>query len=136
MITYTPIEIIAWILIIVTAVKLLTISINSDSWYRFTSKIYRNKRYSRLFSLTFAFIILYYLLQELTIVQILAVTLFVSMLLLYGFLSIGDELLKLSSRLYKKYGNNVLRKYWLYTLIWIVLMVYGAMELLNIKIPF
>jgi hypothetical protein len=86
--------------------------------------------------LTFAFIILYYLLQELTIVQILAVTLFVSMLLLYGFLSIGDELLKLSSRLYKKYGNNVLRKYWLYTLIWIVLMVYGAMELLNIKIPF
>ena len=51
---YTPIEIIAWILIIITAVKLLTISINPDSWRRFTKSIYENPRYSRLFSLAFA----------------------------------------------------------------------------------
>jgi len=133
---YTPIEIIAWILIIITAVKLLTISTNPDSWRRFTKTIYGNPRYSRLFSLTFAFIILYYLLQELTIVQILATSLFVTMLILYGFLSMGSELLKISDKLYKKYGNKILRKYWLYTLIWVVLLIYGAMELLNIKIPF
>ena len=133
---YTPIEIIAWILIIITVVKLLTISTNHDSWRRFTKTIYGNPRYSRLFSLTFAFIILYYLLQELTIVQILATSLFVTMLILYGFLSMGSELLKISDKLYKKYGNKILRKYWLYTLIWVVLLIYGAMELLNIKIPF
>jgi magnesium-transporting ATPase (P-type) len=72
--------------------------------------------------------VLYYLnAAGITIVQILAVAVFVSLLLVIGLASEVDDLLKKYQARIKR--GTLWRDFWFYTLIWIVLLVWGAKEL-------
>ena len=124
----TPIGIIALILIIISAIKIIVILVNPKSWADTVKKIWANPMVTSIISLILAAIVLYYLVwvEGLTIVQILAVTAFIVLLMAVGIGMYAKEVISMSTRLLKK---GVLKKAWLYTLIWIVLLIWGAKEL-------
>ena len=123
----TPIEIIALILIIVSAIKIIVILINPTSWMGFAKKIWSNVALMMIVALILAGVVLYYLLQELTIVQILATATFVSLLIVIGLAKHVKPLISTYEKTIK--GKGMIKEYWLYMLIWIVLLAWGAKEL-------
>jgi len=62
----------------------------------------------------------------LTIVQILAVTAFVGLLMAVGIGIYANEVISMATKMLKK---GILKKAWLYTLLWVALIVWGAYEL-------
>lgn len=123
----TPIGIIALILILVSAIKIVVILVNPKSWADVVKKIWANPMVMSIVSLILAAIVLYYLIQSgLTIVQILAVTAFVGLLMAVGIGIYANEVISMATKMLKK---GLMKKAWLYTLIWIILLIWGAYEL-------
>ena len=124
----TSLEIIALILIVISTIKILVLLVNAKKWINFSKWVYGGGTLSMIVLLALAAFIFYYLIQELTIVQILAVTLFVSLFIGVGFVSYSKELLEWYEKKIKTkslWGNGV----WFYTLLWIVLLVWGLVEI-------
>ncbi len=124
----TPIEIIALILIIVSAIKIVVILVNPKSWADIVKKLWANPIITSIISFILAAIVLYYLvwIEGITIVQILAVTAFVALLMAVGIGIYAKEVISMSTKMLKK---GILKKAWLYTIIWILLLIWGAKEL-------
>ena len=70
---------------------------------------------------------LYYLLQEITIVQIFAVMLFIALMAAMGISAYAREFVPLAKKLLK--DRNILRKAWLLIVIWIILLIWAFKEL-------
>jgi len=62
-----------------------------------------------------------------TVVEILAVTAFVALLMMIALADEVGHLIKKYQAMIKK--DNLWKNYWLYTLAWIVLMLWGLKEL-------
>ena len=123
----TPVEIMALILIAVSAVKIIVILIKPSAWMNgVVKKVWAKPMLAMVISLILAGIALYYLLQELTIVQILAATLFVALLMAVGIGIYSKEMLSAAGKLMKQ---GIVKKSWLYIIIWIILLGWGAKEL-------
>lgn len=125
----SAIENIAWIVIIGAAIKMLVLLINPSAWMNFASKFYKSKSLAKIVSLILAGVIFYYLyISGITVVQILAVTAFIGMLLVLCLADEFDYLIKKYQAVIKK--GKLWKEYWLYTLIWIILLIWGVKELL------
>jgi len=125
---FTPVETIALIIIVITAIKILVLLVKPMAWMNFAKKIYlTNPTLTQIISLVLAAVVLYYLLQEITIIQILAVMAFISLLLVMGLAPIMGNLIKKYEGIIKR--GNIWKDSWLYTLIWIALMAWGVKEL-------
>ncbi len=127
---FTPLENIALILIVVSVIKILVILINPGSWFNFAKKVWSNSGITRMIALILAIIVFYYLMQELTIVQILAVTAFVALTIAVGLGDRINELLKHYEKLMK--NRKMLKDHWMYLVIWLALMIWGIKELFNL----
>jgi|TARA_B100000315_G_C14577583_1_gene588697 uncharacterized YccA/Bax inhibitor family protein len=125
---YTSVEIIALIVIIASAIKMLMLLVNPKGWMNFAKKIYAKPELVSIVALILAAIVLYYLVGAgITIIQILAITAFVALLVLIGIAKDVPALMKKYEGMVKK--GNLWKEYWLYALIWIVLLIWGAKEL-------
>jgi len=124
----TPIEIIAFVLIAMAFVKMIVLLIKPKAWMNLVKGVYVNKFLIQLVSFLFAAIVLYYLTLELTIVQILAVMAFTALLVVFGLASEMEFFVKKYEAQIKK--GKLWKDYWFYALIWLVLLVWGAYELL------
>jgi len=123
----TPIEIIALIIIIISAIKIIVILANPKAWADLVKKVWVNPMVMSIVSLILAAIVLYYLIQSgLTIVQILAVTAFVGLLMAVGIGIYANEVISMATKMLKK---GLMKRAWLYTLLWVALIVWGAYEL-------
>ena len=125
----SSVEILAGILIVLAVVKLLVIFVNARAWIMFVKRFYSNPNITSLVALTLAGFVLYLLLQSgLTIVQILAVCLFVMLLIVVG-------IAPYSSQLFQWFETQdlrlILKEQWLYIMIWLLLLGWGAYELFN-----
>ena len=124
----TPIEIIALVFIVLAAVKMLVLLIKPMAWMNGAMKTFSNKIFTQFVGLVIAGIVFYYLRQAgFTIVEILAVSSFMTGMLLIAFAGHIDDFKVKYIKLIKR--GNLWREYWLYTLIWIILMVWGVKEL-------
>ncbi len=120
----TAIETIAFIFIIVGLVKLITLTINPGAWISLAKKIWRKSQYLSVIYLIVAAIIFYYLIQELTILQILATAAFVSLLFGLQFSRYSKETLAFIERVVRNKGNYW-KNNWFYALIWLTLLIWG-----------
>jgi len=126
---FTTIEIIALIFIIISLTKIIYITLNPTSWNkRIVKKIWKNPHATSFISLILALIILFYLIKELTIIQILATSAFVSMLILYAFSIFSKELMNLTNKFYK--GRTILKRASIYIILWLILLLWGLKEIL------
>ena len=123
---FTPIEIIALLFIILGLIKLIVISINKKSWLPVPLKIYSNRKTSSIIFVILAAIIFYFLIQELSIVQIVAVMAFSSLLIGLAFLTKSKEFLSLTK---KAYNSKLSPAVIVYTLFWLALMLWALYEI-------
>ena len=126
---FSVIEILASILIILASIKLLVIAVNVRAWVSFAKRFYAHSHLTSLISVALAGLVLYLLLQSgLTIVQILAVNLFVVLLIVAG-------VAPYSSRIIAWFETedlmHVIKRQWLHIVIWLLLLGWGVYEILK-----
>ena len=120
---FTAIEILALILIIIVAIKVIIILINPNLWYRFVEKLYVIPQLISIVGLILSVLVLYFIINAgISIVEILAVCLFVALLMLTGLANYADDIIG-----WAKEQDVVLmvKKLWIYTLVWVLLIAWG-----------
>ena len=128
---FTPIENIALVLIVLATIKMLVLVIKPQAWMNFVRWLYQKPPVTKFVAAILAGVILYYLINsDMTIVQILAVSLFMAMLFVVGL----AEDIKPFIRKYEAQikAGKMWQKHWFYTLLWIALLVWGALVLFNV----
>lgn len=123
----TPIEIIALVLIILSAVKIALIP---KIWMKVVKFLYSKPKILFVVELALAGVVLYYLLQAgLTIIHILSAVAFGALLTGLTFAWFGKETRSWAQSILKK---GLWKKAWLPILIWVALIVWGALTLLEV----
>ena len=127
--TGTSVEILALIFLVAAAIKILVILISPKSWSDLVvKKVWKNSNLMMIVSLILAAAVLYLLLGAgITITEIFAVMLFLSLLAAVGVAIYAREVVSVAQRLLK--DRNIVKKSWLYLLIWIILILWGLKEL-------
>ena len=123
----TPLEIIAALFALIGLIKIIVILINKKSWLPVTKSVYGSSRTSSFIFFILALIIFYFLIQELTIVQIIAVAAFVALLMGIAFLQVSKDILALANKvLNKKFTGWQLfvMIVWLILLIWTIYSIF------------
>jgi len=116
-------EILALLLIAFSVVKLAVMSVSPRSWLMFARRIYARPKVTSVAAFLLAAIVLYFLVKSgITIIHILAVSLFIVLLMVTGMASYGDRLVDWALQLDVK---ELWKEFWLYTLIWIALLIWG-----------
>ncbi len=131
---FTSVEIIALVLIAIVAVKMLVLIVKPMSWMKFTKVIYKKPNVVKFIGAILAGLILYFLVSpqygNMSIVQILAVSLFMAMMFMIGLSEdIGPFIKKYEAQIK---AGKMWQKHWFYTLIWIALLVWGSLVLFNV----
>jgi uncharacterized protein YybS (DUF2232 family) len=123
----TSIEWIVTIFAVLGIIKIIVILINPGKWLDATKEIYKNPGVASVVSLVLAAIVFYFLLQELTIVQIVAATAFVALLVAFIFLQYSKDLLSLAKKMLDRKISAGWQ--WLYIIIWAVLLLWALYEI-------
>jgi hypothetical protein len=121
-------EVFAAVLILLAVVKLAVLTVNAPAWLTAVRALYARPMLTAAVSYVLAGLVLYGLIESgLTIVQILAVSVFVVLLIVPGFAPYMSEVLR---GLEGKTLRQMLREQWLYSLVWMILLGWGACALL------
>ncbi len=121
-------EILALILIVVSVLKLIIFLVNPNYWYSFIGGVYSKPAVASFIAFILAMTVLYFLLiSGVTIIEILAVCLFIALVITIGLAKYADKLI-----VWVKEQDIVfvLKEVWLYTLVWLLLLAWGAGEML------
>jgi len=121
----TPIEIMAFILAIVTLLKLCLIIFDLKSFKKLKNwwikLLKKNTMLVTIIILILIAIVGNYLLEIFTIIEIAAVMLLTFLLMALAFLPVIGSMEKVSDEILKK---DFLKKYWLQTIIWLALAIW------------
>ena len=123
----TPLEIIAVIMVVLIAIKFLVLAVKPRAWMKVCDAIYGNPKATTWVGLILGAVILYYLLQELTIVQIFATLAFLSALMMIGIANFSKDLNEFAKKILAR--KNIMKKTWLAWVIWLVLMAWALKEI-------
>lgn len=102
----TPIETIAVIFAVLILIKLSVVLRDPMRWFKLVEPMYRKKNISMVVYLVLAAWVGSYILAELSIVQVAAVTLFISLLMGLSFLSHGDDVMAFAKKIMKRHKFN------------------------------
>ena len=123
------VEVMAALVILGAAIKLLVVIIKPRAWLKFAKKAWKNPKMLNCIYLVASLVVLYFLVQSgITITQILAVSLFIGLLVGMSMTSYAGEIFKVFEKAIKK--RTLLKDDVFYIVVWIVLLVWGAIELL------
>jgi hypothetical protein len=129
--TLTPIDIIALVFIVFSAAKIGTLLLKPKAWYGGPAgKAWTNPAIAYPMILVLGGVALWFLLQELTITQVLAAGTF-------GFLVYMLDITPYSGKLFGmvqkdiESGTNILKKNLLGTLVWVGLMIWALWEIFS-----
>jgi len=117
-----PLEIISLILVAIVAIKFVFFAINPKGWMKIPEGMFKQPIVTIIIGLALGALVLYYLLQELTIVQIFASTSFFMAVTLVSFAAFPKIFTEMSKKVLKQ--KNIMRRAWLPFLIWIVLSIW------------
>lgn len=113
----TAIEIMALIVAVFILGKMITVFINQNAWFdNLTTRFWSNSILVTVTSLIISVVTLYYLLGELTIVQIGAAFLFFGAFTVFGLAQFSKEMLKFEEIMFK--DKDMLKKGWLPSIAW------------------
>lgn len=120
--TYT-LELLAGLLIAFAVFKMVVISIAPHAWLTWVRRMYCHPQRTSAIAFVLAMIVLYFLVASgVSIVEILAVGLFIVLLMVIGLAQYAEPLLAWMMR---QDMRAILKAQWLYALIWLVLLIWG-----------
>ncbi len=123
------IEILAAILIIIAIVKVVVMILNPQAWLNLIERVYTIPSVISVIGFLLSVLVLYFIINSgITIVEILAVCLFIALLMITGLANYADEVI-----VWIRGQNivNVVKQIWLYSAMWLFLIVWGAYTLLS-----
>jgi hypothetical protein len=121
--TFGTLEILATILIVFSVIKLVVILISPRAWLDFARKFYIKPEATSAVAFILAAIVLYFLVSSgVTIVQILATTLFIVLIITIGMAKYGQNIINWADN---QDFKNILKDQWFYVLIWFFLLGWG-----------
>lgn len=124
--TFTPLEWVVLIFAVVAVLKAIFVLGNRGVWSKFLDSLYTNHVIFSWVFLILAAVIFYYLIQEVTFVQLIAASAFTACLIAIAFLQYAHE----AKTFVKKMILSPLRgMIWFYILIWLVLIVLALWEI-------
>ena len=123
----SSVDVIAAVVAIVAIVKIIVVIINRKAWCdKVVEPIYNNSSLSSSIFLILGIVAFYYLLQEISIVQIFAVIGLSACLIAVGLLQYSNEFIFMLKKVCKrKFG----RWLWFYIVVWVVLSVWVLYEI-------
>ena len=121
----------ALIILVVAAIKMIVILVSPKAWLNIVvKKVWAKPILTMIITLILAGVSLYYLIGAgITIAEIFAVMLFMSLLAAVGVAVYAKEMLGSANKLLA--NRNILKKSWLYIIIWIALIVWGFYALFS-----
>jgi len=125
--TFGAVGNIVFIFSVLVLVKLLFVLFKPKGWMDVSKQLYNSPAILALIELILAAIVFYYLLMELTIVQIMAGVVLGALLTGLSFASYGKEALAFGTKIMK--DKNMWKKAWLPAVIWLVLAVWALYAL-------
>lgn len=125
--SFGTLEILALILIAIAAIKLIILIINPDIWYIFIEKLYSKPQFISIIALLLAALVLYLIINSgVTIVEILAICLFIALLMMVGIAQYAGEIV---NWVREKDHIFIMKELWLYTIVWLLLLIWGVQKL-------
>ena len=118
----SSIEVMALILAVIGIIKVVVILVNPSAWRGVIRTVYGSRGMLTIVSLVFGAVTLYYLLKELTIVQIFASMLFLMFVMLLAVSAYSKQLLAFYDTLLK--DRAVIAKAWVAIIVWAILTVW------------
>lgn len=123
----TAIEIIALVIVAVSIVKLIVLAINPRAWFNTAGKIVGSGWSSRIVLLILLAVVLKYLLEYLSIVEIYAASAFT---IIFFWLSMAPYKEKLFEAVTGEMNmGNIWKRGWLIIVIWLALTLWVAKEI-------
>lgn len=122
------IELMATIISVIILVKLLIILVNPKAWMNFADGLMKNTGVLYFVAIIISAVSGYYLLQVLTIVQLMASMLFFVGLFMLSLIPFYEPLFKEARKMLKD-GSTIWKLFWLPILIWGALSVYTLLVL-------
>ena len=123
----SSIEIMALVFAVLIVIKILVVSFSPKSWFNTVKKIYKMPMFLVIVEAILAGIVFYYLLMELTIVQIASAVLLGALLTGLSFAAYAKETLEWGNKILK--SKTLWDKAWLPLLIWLVFALWVLKEL-------
>lgn len=125
--SFGTLEVLALALIAIAAIKLIIFIINPELWYSFVDKLYSKPQVTSIVALLLAAFVLYLIIQSgVTIVEILAVCLFVALMMVVGIAQYANEIIDWAR---EKDSVFIFKELWLYTMVWLLLLAWGVQKL-------
>lgn len=112
---------IASVVAILIIIKILVMATGKNRWQGVTSAVYGNQRITGFVFAILAIIVFYYLTLEMTIVQIMAASAFMALIMGLGFISFGKDFMTFVNKMYKKKIPGLI---WIISLVWVILSVW------------
>lgn len=126
---FGAIEIAALVLVVLGLIKLLILTFNAKTWMKVVKAVYSNPVLTFIVELVLAVLLFYYLLQQFTIVQIMAVIALGALLTGMSLAVYGKETMAWATKILRT--KSLLKKAWLPILIWLGLTIWTLIELFN-----
>ena len=122
-----PLEILALILIVLALIKIAFLLVNPQSWYKIVQLMYKKPFAVSVISAALSGIVLVILIKEgVTIVEILAVSLFISLLMVAGLANYADQIVGWAK---EQDVLFIFKRLWVYSIVWLLLIAWGIGEL-------
>lgn len=125
--TFNAIEIAALVIVVLSLIKVIIVVFNARAWAKVVKFLYGNATMTFIVELILAAVLFYYLIQQLTIVQIMAVIALGALLTGMTFAVYGKETVAWASKLLNT--RTLLKRAWLPILIWLALVIWALVEL-------
>jgi len=124
----TPIQIIALIFCVVAAIKILVFAFSPKAWMKLAKGMWKNPMLGIIYFILLV-IVFYFLIKEISVTQILAVAVFLALLMGLQLSRYSKDAMDFAQKFVKN-KKDLWKKNWIYVLIWVVLIVWGLIEIL------
>jgi len=124
---YGAVEIAALIIVIISAIKLLIVVFNPKTWLKVIKFLYSSPVILFIVELVLAAVLFYYLIQDFTIVQIMAIIALGALLTGMSFAVYAKETIAWAGKFLN--SKTLLTRAWLPILIWLALIIWAVIEL-------
>lgn len=124
----SAVETIALIVVIIGLLKILSLIFIHRSFAKFSTRIVKSQFFGVSY-LLLAILVFYFLMKEISVVEILAVMVFTGLLMRAQFSRYPEEASNLVQRVMKD-KKEFWKRNWIYIFIWVVLLILGLIELI------
>ncbi len=118
------VEVLAGIFAVIILIKIIGIfGIGPQRWMKFAEVVYHHQKTAFLFMLILVVLVGYFVLSTLSVISLMVVLLFASLLLGMGLLPYGSALLTTGKKILKT-RKDLLKNFWFVLLVWLFLALW------------